>query len=87
MRAHGDGIAVTIVEEPVTGLPAALPGILWRPVLTLRNHECLNRLAFLAEGRREERERGELEARPETPDPAEGAPSPQAESDARESDI
>ncbi|MFZ8294604.1 hypothetical protein ACO1LH_13750, partial [Staphylococcus aureus] len=68
-------------------LPALLPGILWRPLLVLRNHECLNRLAFLAEGRREERERGELEARPVTPDPADGAASPQAESDAQESDI
>ena len=87
VRPHGDGIAVTIAEEPVTGLPAVLPRILWRPLLVLRNHECLNRLAFLAEGRREEREAGELEARPATPDPAEGAASPQAESDARESDI
>lgn len=87
VRPHGDGIAVTIAEEPVSGLPAVLPGILWRPLLVLRNHECLNRLAFLAEGRREEREAGGLEARPATPDPAEGAASPQAESDARESDI
>jgi hypothetical protein len=87
VRPHGDGIAVTIAEEPVSGLPAALPGILWRPLLTLRNHECLNRLAFLAEGRRAEREAGELEARPETPTPAEGTASPQAEKDAAEADI
>ena len=87
VRPHGDGIAVTIAEEPVSGLPAALPGILWGPLLRLRNHECLNRLAALAEGRRAEREAGELEARPETPDPADGAASAQAESDAGEADI
>jgi hypothetical protein len=87
VRPHGDGIAVTIAEEPVTGLPAVLPGILWRPLLVLRNRECLTRLAFLAEGRRGERERGDLEARPETPDPAEATASPQAESDAAEADI
>ncbi len=87
VRPHGDGIAVTISEEPVSGLPAVLPGILWRPLLTLRNHEGLNRLAALAEGRREERERGELEARPHTPEPSEGEASPQAEHDSADADI
>ncbi len=56
-------------------------------MLVARNHECLNRLAFLAEGRRDEREARELDHRTETPDPAEGTPSPQAEEDVREAGV
>lgn len=87
VRPHGDGIAVTIAEEAVSGVPAALPSVVWSPVLRLRNHECLNRLAFLAEGRRAEREAGELEARTHTPDPAEGEASPQAEEDTADAEV
>lgn len=87
VRPHGDGIAVTILEEPVSGAAALLPSLLWKPMLVARNHECLNRLAFLAEGRREEREARELDHRTETPDPAEGAPSPQAQHDVREAGV
>lgn len=86
-RPHGDGTAVTIVEEPVSGAAAYLPGLLWKPLLVARNHECLNRLAFLAEGRRAEREARELDHRTETPEPAEGTASPQAQEDVREAGI
>ena len=56
-------------------------------MLVARNHECLNRLAFLAEGRREERAARELDHRTSTPDPAEGTASPQAQDDVREAGI
>ncbi|WP_285136723.1 SRPBCC family protein [Microbacterium sp. lyk4-40-TSB-66] len=86
-RPHPVGAAVTIVEEPVSGAASLLPALIWRPMLTLRNHECLNRLAFLAEGRRAEREARELDHRTETPEPREGTASPQAREDMREAGI
>nr|WP_295831927.1 SRPBCC family protein [uncultured Microbacterium sp.] len=86
-RPHPVGIAVTIAEEPVSGAAALLPSVLWKPLLVLRNHECPNRLAFLAEGRRQEREARELNHRRRTPDPGEGTPSPQAQRDARDADV
>lgn len=86
VRPHDDGAAVTMVEEPASGLAARLPRALWSPVLRLRNRECLNRLAALAEGRRAEREAGEADQRPETPDPADGQPSAEAVSDVREAE-
>ncbi|MFJ4036972.1 SRPBCC family protein [Microbacterium sp. NPDC090007] len=86
-RPHPVGIAVTIAEEPVSGAAAILPTVLWKPLLRLRNRECLNRLAFLAEGRRQEREAQELNHRRRTPEPDEGTPSPQAQQDARESQV
>ncbi|MEX0153578.1 SRPBCC family protein [Microbacterium sp. LMI1-1-1.1] len=83
VRPHDVGAAVTMVEEPVSGVAARLPRQLWAPLLRLRNHECLNRLAFLAEGRAAERAAGELVQRPEVPEPVGGTPSPEALEDVR----
>lgn len=69
VRAHGEGCLVRMREEPVSGVARYLPRFLWAPLLAARNHESLRRLAFLCEGRRREREAGEITARPETPEP------------------
>lgn len=86
-RPHDLGAAVTMVEEPVSGVAARLPRQLWAPALRLRNHECLNRLAFLAEGRAGERAAGQLSQRPQVPDPAGGIPSAEAIADVRSTDL
>ncbi len=52
----------------MSGAAALLPSLLWKPLLVARNHECLNRLAFLAEGRREKREAREPQHRKTDPD-------------------
>lgn len=85
---------VRMGEEPVSGLAAVLPRFMWAPLLSPRNRETLRRLAFLAEGRRREREIAEAHAdsgipeapnlalRPEGPGPLEGDPSEGAVADA-----
>lgn len=84
VREHPEGCVVRIGEEPVGPARRAIPRFLWAPLLRARNHESLRRLAFIAEGRRKERDAGEQTARPGVPDP-DGEPNPQAQQDAAES--
>lgn len=76
---------VRMGEEPVSGPTLPLPRVFWAPLLTLRNHEALNRLAYIAEGRARARATG-LDTRPDAPGPIEGDPTDQAERDVREAD-
>lgn len=81
VKPRGGGCVVRMGEEPVGGAGALLPRFAWAPLLRLRNEETLGRLAFLAEGRRREREAGEKTARPAVPEPAAGDPSADAVAD------
>ncbi|GLJ94785.1 SRPBCC family protein [Microbacterium dextranolyticum] len=78
VKPRGQGCVVRMGEEPVAGLGALLPRLVWAPLLHLRNEETLRRLAFLAEGRRREREAGESSARATAPDAGAGTPDAQA---------
>lgn len=87
VRPYGADTAVSMIEEPVSGLAALLPRWLWAPALRVRNHECLDRLAFLAEGRAAERASGEPAYRASLIDPEDGVASKQAREDVHESGI
>ncbi|WP_448002525.1 SRPBCC family protein [Agromyces bauzanensis] len=57
VRSHGDGCLVRMSEEAVEGPADLIPRFLIDPLLYLRNRETLHRLAYLAEGREQNRER------------------------------
>lgn len=81
VRPRGDHCIVRMGEEPVAGLAARVPQILWAPIMRLRNTETLRRLAFLAEGRAQARLENDRVIRDDVP--AE-EPGPQADPEARE---
>jgi hypothetical protein len=56
VRSHGDGCLVRIQEEPVEGPGSWIPRFLTDPMLYVRNRETLQRLAYLAEGREQNRD-------------------------------
>lgn len=78
VREHPQGCVVRIGEEPVAGPTLAVPRALWAPLMRLRNRETLRRLAFLAEGRRREREEGAPTLRPDVPASSEATPGREA---------
>jgi hypothetical protein len=55
VRERGDGCVVRIQEEPVRGPGSWIPRFLTEPMLYVRNRETLQRLAYLAEGREDNR--------------------------------
>ncbi|WP_136708186.1 SRPBCC family protein [Agromyces sp. H66] len=57
VRPHGDGCLVRMSEDAVEGPAELIPRFLIEPVLYFRNRETLHRLAYLAEGREQNRER------------------------------
>lgn len=81
VKPRGHGCVVRMGEEPVAGTARFLPRFLWAPLLQLRNGEAIRRLAFLAEGRRREREADEQSARTSVPHPDGGAPDAEATAD------
>ncbi|WP_430591924.1 SRPBCC family protein [Humidisolicoccus flavus] len=53
-QPRGDGeCVVRIFEEPTDGPGALVPDLLISPAMKMRNREMLQRLAYLAEGRRD----------------------------------
>ncbi|MCR2826324.1 SRPBCC family protein [Microbacterium sp. zg.Y909] len=86
VREHGDGCLVRIGEEPVTGPARLLPRAVWAPLMRLRNRETLRRLAFLAEGRRLERQDGGQMARPHIPETADTQAGSEARDDVAAAD-
>lgn len=56
VRARGDGCLVRMQEAPVAGPANWVPRFLTDPLLSVRNRETLHRLAFLAEGREQNRD-------------------------------
>lgn len=56
VRSHGDGCLVRMTEDAVEGPADLIPRFLIDPLLYLRNRETLQRLAYLAEGREQNRE-------------------------------
>ncbi|RKS90184.1 polyketide cyclase/dehydrase/lipid transport protein [Microbacterium sp. AG790] len=83
VKPRGDGCIVRLAEEPVGGA-ARIPRFLWAPLLHLRNEETIQRLRFLAEGRRRERDAAQPTARPSVPTPEAGAVDADAVADAAE---
>jgi len=86
VREHDQGCVVRIGEEPVAGPTLALPRALWAPMMRLRNRETLRRLAFLAEGRRREREEGAQTLRPDAPAESHAPAGPEAREDVARAD-
>ncbi|WP_448808331.1 SRPBCC family protein [Agromyces bauzanensis] len=56
VRPRGDGCVVRMSEDAVEGPADLIPRFLIDPLLYLRNRETLQRLAYLAEGREQNRE-------------------------------
>ena len=52
VEPDGDGALVRMREAPTHGPPAVFDNRLFRRILAVRNRECLQRLAVLAEERR-----------------------------------
>lgn len=84
VREHPAGCSVGMGEEPVGGAASALPRAAWAPALKARNRETLLRLAYLAEGRRHERDNDGQTARESVPRADGGSPSAQARADGAE---
>jgi len=82
VRPHSRGCTVTMGERFVGGVAATLPYLLRRLALTLRNHENLNRLAHLPEGRRADRETDDDVDRGHVPRHPHGQASPGSRDDA-----
>jgi len=86
VRPHDQGCVVRIGEEPVAGPTLAVPRALWAPMMRLRNRETLRRLAFLAEGRRRERDEGAQTLRPDAPEASDAPAGQQAHADVASAD-